>query len=127
MSKGFNPYTIAITSTKKAIKDRKDKLAEQESIEAMALDPEKRGQILFDIGRAEAECEYYQGAKKKAAEKRLSKLMGTYKNLDSAYSPKSTNLMFKRENEIIELEKVLRELMKHSKQYDERVSFLRAG
>lgn len=124
MTKLFNPYSFAITATKKAIKDRKSKLAEQEKIEAMSMDDQQLGQLAFNIGRAEAECEHYQGTKKKAAEKKLAQLLETRKKIDSAYSPQATELMFKREDEIAELEKALRELERLSNRFEERSRFL---
>ncbi|NGZ18006.1 hypothetical protein G6Z94_11715 [Vibrio aestuarianus] len=125
MAKKFNPYTPAITATQKAIKLRQDKIAEQSELEDYFMG-EKRSQLLIDIGRAEGKVEWYKGSKKKEGEAELARLLKLKKKSETAYSEKATNLLFKYEAEIVELETSLRELNMLKARYEENQGFLKS-
>lgn len=100
MEKKFNPFSISVTATKKAIEDRQKKITNQEQLERLCLDAEHRSKLLFDIGYAEGEIEFFKGERKAAAEKRLSELNKQLKQIDNAYSQKSIEQYFQLENEL---------------------------
>ncbi|HGF5004104.1 TPA: hypothetical protein ACF334_004480 [Vibrio parahaemolyticus] len=109
MSK-FNPFSVAVAATEKAIKERQKKITNQEQIEKLSVDLEHRAKLLFDIGYAEGQVEHYQGQKKKEAEKRLAELNRQQKQLENAYSKKSTDRLFQLEDEVKALNSSLRHI-----------------
>lgn len=109
MSK-FNPFSVAVSATEKAINERQKKITNQEQIEKLSFDFEHRAKLLFDIGYAEGQVEHYQGQKKKEAQKKLSELNRQQKQLENAYSEKSTARLFQLEDEVRELNSSLRHL-----------------
>lgn len=119
----FNPFSVAVTATEKAIKERQKKITAQQQLEALSLDLEYQAKLLFDIGYAEGQCEVYQGAKKRAAEKKLAELNRQLKRIENAYSQKSTEQLFKYEDEINTLKDALRDLKRRENQYAERLTF----
>lgn len=106
----FNPYTYAIAATEKAIASRKNKITQQQDLEAIFMSEEKRASLYHEIGRAQAECDFLRGAEKKKAESRLASLEEKAKKVDESFSERSTNLLFKYEDELSKLTKSLLEL-----------------
>jgi len=121
--KKFNPFSVAIVATEKAIKEREKKITAQQQIEKLSIDLEYRAKLLFDIGYAEGKCEFHQGQKKKAAEKELADLKRQFKRVENAYSQKSTDLLFKYEDEVNDLNHALRQLKRMENQHTERLAF----
>lgn len=114
----FNPYSYAVSATEKAIAVRKEKIAQQQELEALFMDEAKRGQLYHDIGRAQAECDFFTGAKKKQAEKRLADLETKAKKIESSFSEKATDSLFKNEDELSALTKSLLELKQLQIRYE---------
>ncbi|HGF3735209.1 TPA: hypothetical protein ACF4EQ_004445 [Vibrio parahaemolyticus] len=121
--KKFNPFSVAVTATEKAIKERQKKITAQQQLEALSLDLEYRAKLLFDIGYAEGQCEVYQGAKKQAAEKKLAELNRQLKRIENAYSQKSKDQLFRYEDEVNALKDALRDLKRRENQHAERLAF----
>ena len=61
--------------------------------------------------------------KKQAAEKKLAELNRQLKRIENAYSQKSTDQLFKYEDEINALKDALRDLKRRKNQYAERLAF----
>lgn len=119
MSK-FNPFSVAVAATEKAIKERQKKITNQEQIEKLSVDLDHRAKLLFDIGYAEGQVEHYQGQKKKEAEKRLAELNRQQKQLENAYSKKSTDRLFQLEDEVRLLKSSLQRIKHLETQYATR-------
>jgi len=110
MPQAFNPYSAAISAIEKGIATRRKKLDEQKELETLSCDWTARMELMMEIGRTEVDLSISTGATKKEVEKYLNELNKKHKRIDDAFSEKSTDLMFKRENEINELNSALREL-----------------
>lgn len=123
MPNSFNPYTLAINAIEKAIKSRQAKIDEQAEMEEIFVG-NKSDQLYFDIGRAQSGCEMLQGDEKKRAEADLARLMKIEKKAKKAFSEKATNLLFKHEDEIVDLKSSIRELNRLAQHYDDRRAFL---
>ncbi|WP_347361435.1 hypothetical protein [Vibrio vulnificus] len=124
MSEKFNPYEPSITATKKAIDTRQAKLNELKDLENKALDDVYRRELMMDIGRTEAEVEFSIGAKKRGAENKLKKLNKQATQLNNVFTEKSTNLMFKWEDEIRALNKALVQLHNLSMRWKDHVGYV---
>ncbi|HHF3011070.1 TPA: hypothetical protein ACPJ06_003946 [Vibrio diabolicus] len=120
MAKSFNPYSLSITATEKAIKDRKGKIANQEELERLAMDLDVRCEMAMEAGKLEAEVMMQRGAKKKAAEKKLKALRDKMDKICSAFDGRGTKQIYKWHDEILNLETALRNLKRLQEQWTQR-------